>query len=156
MKKQPRTISSRLPPYVSKDNGFEWRRRILSMVRQARDEAKPSLLRTAKVEVIVLFYLAKVKRSDKQDVDNLLKHVLDALQGHVGGPKSRKAKNRIIRNDTQVCRVVVEKQYRPKMYSGRDEGGLVTAGGRIRIRPYREHKWPLQASKGHRLKKAHG
>jgi Holliday junction resolvase RusA-like endonuclease len=44
-----------------------------------------------------------------QDVDNLLKHVFDALQGRLGGSKTRPPQRRLIPNDHQVRKVLVEK-----------------------------------------------
>ena len=97
-----------------------------------------------RLEVVVLLYLKKGKRHDIHDVDNRLKDVLDALQGRFGGPKSVRTKRRLIKNDNQVCRVVMEKQSIPKMF-GDD------AGGRLLLRPYRARRWPLQTTNGHRL-----
>jgi hypothetical protein len=96
------------------------------------------------LEVVVLLYLKKGKRHDIHDVDNRLKDILDALQGRFGGPKSPRTKSRLIENDNQVCRVVMEKQPIPKLF-GDD------AGGRLLIRPYRARRWPLQTTKGHGL-----
>jgi hypothetical protein len=88
--------------------------------------------------------MTKGKRHDIHDVDNRLKDILDALQGRFGRSKSSR---RLIENDRKVCRVVMEKQEIPKLL-GRD------AGGRLMVRPYRRHRWPLQATKGHRLFKS--
>ena len=67
-----------------------------------------------------------------RDVDNLVKHVLDALQGRFGAERS---KNRLIENDNRVYRVVVEKRSRPKnLHKG--------YGGKLLIRPYRKSHWP--------------
>jgi hypothetical protein len=95
----------------------------------------------------VLLYLKKGKRHDIHDVDNRLKDILDALQGRFGGSKTIKSKSRLIQNDRQVCRVVIEKQKIPKSL-GDD------AGGRLRIRPYERRRWPLQRSKGDQFLKA--
>jgi hypothetical protein len=49
------------------------------------------------------------------DIDNRLKDVLDALQGHVGGAgKKRRMLRPIIPNDSQVFRAMVEKSLPPK------------------------------------------
>jgi Holliday junction resolvase RusA-like endonuclease len=107
MGKQVSTFKSSLPPYTSKA-GYKWRRQIVSNLNQSKKRPRSGFLLRQKVEVVVLLYLGRRKNSEKQDVDNLLKHILDALQGRFGGPKSRRSKGRIIKNDRQVCRVVIE------------------------------------------------
>jgi hypothetical protein len=97
-------------------------------------------------EVVVLLYLKKGKRHDIHDVDNRLKDILDALQARFGGPKSARRKYRLFENDRQVSRVVVEKQPIPKSLSD-------DAGGRLLIRPYEPHRWPLQRTKGDQFRK---
>ena len=144
MAKKPRTITARIPTYQK--NRGQWRRNILANVRGACQEAGVRYSSDDSFEVVVLLYLKKGKRHDIHDVDNRLKDVLDALQGRFGGPKSVRTKGRLIKNDNQICRVVMEKQPIPKMY-GDD------AGGKLLIRPYNAHRWPLQTSKGHRLLK---
>jgi hypothetical protein len=71
--------------------------------------------------------------------------LLYALQGRLGLTGAR---NRLIDDDRQVCRVVMEKQPTPKQF-GDD------AGGRLLIRPYVPRRWPLQRTKGGRLFKRH-
>lgn len=144
MAKERRTLVSRIPAYERDRN--QWRRNILKGVLAAHAKAGIQYAPNEALEVVVLLYLKKGKRHDIHDVDNRLKDVLDALQGRFGGPKSIRTKTRLIENDRQVCRVVMEKQPIPKLF-GDD------AGGRLLIRPYRAHRWPLQTSKGHRLLK---
>jgi hypothetical protein len=96
---------------------------------------------TDSFDVVVLLYLTKGKRHDIHDVDNRLKDILDALQGRFGGSKGVHSKRRLIQNDRQVCRVVIEKQTIPKSLGA-------NAGGRLLVRPYQRRRWPLQRSKG--------
>jgi Holliday junction resolvase RusA-like endonuclease len=138
MAKIPRTISTVLPPYQRDRN--QWRRNILKLVLKARKERRVDYDPDGRFEVVVLLYLKKGKRHDIHDVDNRLKDILDALQGRFGGPKSVRGKSRLIHNDRQVSRVVIEKQVIPKSLG--DE-----AGGRLLIRPYEPRRWPLQRSK---------
>jgi hypothetical protein len=121
----------------------------LASVLSARELAGVRYGPDDRLEVVVLLYLKKGKRHAIHDVDNRLKDVLDALQGRFGGPKSGRTETRLIENDNQVCRVAMEKQPIPKMY-GDD------AGGRLLVRPYKAHRWPLQTSKDHRLFKRLG
>jgi hypothetical protein len=90
--------------------------------------------------------LKKGKRHTIHDVDNRLKDILDALQGRFGGPKSVRGKFRLVHNDRQVSRVVMEKQVIPKSLG---DG----AGGRLLIRPYEPRRWPLQRFKGDQFRK---
>jgi hypothetical protein len=142
MAKIRRTLTASIPTYDT--NHGRWRRGILASVLGVarRDGIRygPDDL----LEVVVLLYLKKGKRHGIHDVDNRLKDVLDALQGRFGGPKAIRGKARLIANDNQVCRVVMEKQPIPKML-GDDAGGLLL------IRLHRPHRWPLQASKKRRL-----
>jgi hypothetical protein len=147
MAKSPQTITASIPTY-QKDRSA-WRKEILASVLTARERAGARYGPDARLEVVVLLYLKKGKRHAIHDVDNRLKDILDALQGRFGGPKSRRTAARLIDNDNQVCRVVMEKQPTPKMY--RED-----AGGRLSIRPYRARRWPLQAGKDRRLFKRAG
>lgn len=140
--KRPRTITAPIPTYEK--NRGRWRKKILDSARGACQKRGVHYTSDDSFEVVVLLYLKGGKRHDIHDVDNRLKDVLDALQGRFPGPKSERTKTRLIQNDNQVCRVVVEKQPIPKMF-GND------AGGRLLIRPYTPHRWPLQSAKGDRL-----
>lgn len=144
MAKNRRTITALLPGYER--NRYRWRRRILAKILQASRKAGVKYESTDIFEVVVLLYLSKGKRHDIHDVDNRLKDILDALQGRFGGSKGVHCKRRLIHNDRQVCRVVIEKQTIPK--SLRED-----AGGRLLVRPYQCRRWPLQRSKGDQFRK---
>lgn len=139
MAKNPGTITVKLPGYQR--DRVRWRRRILSSVLQTQREHRVRYDPDARFEVVVLLYLKKGKRHDIHDVDNRLKDILDALQGRFGGPKSTRRKYRLFKDDRQVSRVVIEKQPIPKSLSD-------DAGGYLRIRRYKRHRWPLLQKKG--------
>jgi len=141
MAKTRQTVSARIPTY-QKDRS-RWRKAILASVLDACSKAKVEYDPDDRLEVVVLLYLKKGKRHDIHDVDNRLKDILDALQGRFGRERT---KTRLIENDNQICRVVMEKQPVPKMF-GDD------AGGRLLIRPYRARRWPLQSTRDIRLLK---
>jgi Holliday junction resolvase RusA-like endonuclease len=141
MAKTRRVGEAKLPTY-QKDRG-RWREAILASVLGACQKAGVSYGPDDELEVVVLLYLMRGKRHAIHDVDNRLKDILDALQGRLG---SHRASARLIENDNQVCRVVMEKQPIPKMFGG-------DAGGRLMIRPYTPHRWPLQRMKGSPLRK---
>lgn len=143
MAKDRHTISAVLPGYRSDRSA--WRRDILARVLKAAKTGGVRYEANDRFEVVVLLYLKKGKQQTVHDVDNRLKDVLDALQGRFGGPKAVRSKRRLMKNDRQVCRVVMEKQPIPKAL-GDD------SGGRLLVRRYRRHRWPLQRTKGHRLR----
>jgi hypothetical protein len=144
MAKSPSTITVALPGY-ERDRG-RWRRAIHSAAFQAAAKAGVLYDDNEPLEITVLLFLKEGKRLLIHDVDNRLKDILDALQGRFGRAKSP---HHLIRNDSNVYRVVMEKQKIPKLY-----GADSNPGGRLMIRPYRRHRWPLQPAKGHRLSKA--
>jgi hypothetical protein len=135
----------RLPGY--QHDRYEWRKKILERAQLAARTAGVIYSKKDHLEVVVLLYLNKGKRLIIHDVDNRLKDILDALQGRFGGAKADRSENRLIDNDRQVCRVVMEKQKIPKHLDA-------TAGGKMLIRPFRPSRWPLQGTKGKRPLKA--
>ena len=145
MSKIARTIRTSLPTY--KKDRQQWRKEILENVREAAARAGVLYEDDDLLEVEVLLYLTRGKRHDIHDVDNRLKDILDALQGRFGGPKSGRSKRRVIENDRQVCRVLIEKQPTPKRFKNASASELRESGGRLLIRPYSRHTWPLQKSK---------
>lgn len=88
----------------------------------------------------MMLYLSQKKRILIHDVDNRLKDVLDALQGHFRDKKATRAR-RLFKNDNCVYRVTVEKRKVPKLYKNRPDDA---PGGRLLIRPYRSRRWPLR------------
>ena len=54
------------------------------------------------------------KGAEAHDVDNVLKHICDALQARLGGPKNKRRKGRLIKNDRQVMKATNEKRYLSK------------------------------------------
>lgn len=144
MAKDRGTITAHIPGYER--DRYRWRRKILESVLRAQTESGARYDLDSRFEVVVLLYLRKGKRHEIHDVDNRLKDILDALQGRFGGPKSVRGKSRLIENDRQVSRVVIEKQPIPKNL-GDD------AGGRILIRAYTPRRWPLQRTKGDQFRK---
>ena len=66
-----------------------------------------------KLEIYLRLYFNEPKLH-MSDVDNRLKDVMDALQGQIGGAgKKRRNTKRVIRNDSQIYRVTVEKALPP-------------------------------------------
>ena len=115
-----------------------WRERILTRALKVATDTAVSYTESDSLEVVLLLYLREGKRLTIHDVDNRLKDVLDALQGRC---KQTRRVRRLLNDDRQVARVVVEKQKIPKSVPE-------TVGGRLLIRPYVPHRWPLQQTKG--------
>jgi len=81
-----------------------------------------------KLEIYLRLYFREPDLS-KIDVDNRLKDVMDALQGQIGGAGTkRRNTKRVIRNDSQIYRVTVEKSLPP---------GQSQELGHLTIRKYR-------------------
>ncbi len=147
MAKARRTLTVVLPGY--RRDREQWRRGILAKVLEVARDDGIQYSRDESLEVVVLLYLGrrdKEKRLAIHDVDNRLKDILDALQGRLGRSSSPE---RLIENDNKVRRVVMEKQLTPK-------GLGDDFGGKLMIRPYKRHRWPLQATKGHGLRDPRG
>lgn len=126
MAKNSKVIRVKLPRY-NKDHAA-WRQAILANILEAGVIYQPVSKEGKRLtlEVLVTFYLSRGKGESIRDVDNLVKHVLDAFQGRFG--KTR-ASDRLIENDNIVRRVVMEKRARPKNLSN-------DYGGKLVIRPY--------------------
>jgi Holliday junction resolvase RusA-like endonuclease len=125
MVKDFKKIKVRLPHYQSPRN--KWRKEIISRVDKALGK-NIKYTEKDRLELEVLFYFDDSKVSF-MDVDNRLKDVMDALQGRLGGPKSKKKGPAIIPNDRQIFKVTVEKRRSPKQIKG--EGHLLIRKYRI-------------------------
>ena len=130
MPKHRKTIRTSLPPHNTVKR--RWRRAIRDSVVKAANRAGVIYGSSEPLEVAVLVYLSKGKAVSTRDVDNLVKHVLDAFQGRFG---SVKGKRRLIENDNLVYRLVVEKRNRPKHLTA-------LYGGKLLIRRYQKGRWP--------------
>jgi hypothetical protein len=74
-----------------------------------------------RLEIELRLYFTDERQTDIHDVDNRLKDCLDALQGRVGGTKTRASRGLppIVPNDRQIWRAIVEKRRAPKQARGR-------------------------------------
>jgi Holliday junction resolvase RusA-like endonuclease len=133
------SIECALPAY--RTDRKDWRRKILECANDALNGRHWDV--DGPFEVVLLLYFTKGKQYGKHDVDNRLKDVLDGLQGAFfdKGSGKLRAKDRIIKNDASVCRVIVEKQEMPKKYKNRRDKA---PGGRLLVRRYRRRSWPLE------------
>jgi hypothetical protein len=130
MPKRPLTLSIRIPVYAPPRN--RWRQAIHRALVERQRTVPVRYQATDRLEVTLRLYFIGARAAEIHDVDNRLKDCLDALQGRVGGTKTKGGRRRtpIIPNDRQVWRVVVEKRHAPKASHGR---------GHLTIRRLRAH-----------------
>jgi len=129
-------VKFRIPPYARPRSA--WRRQIHKVAGEAVHAADVEYGPGDFLELDVRIYLMG-PALEMHDVDNRLKDIMDALQGHVGGAgKKRRALAPLIPNDSQIFRVIVEKESPPKQSHGL---------GHVTIRSY-------EASKRHRRRGA--
>jgi hypothetical protein len=118
MPKRPLKLKIRIPEYAAPRNS--WReaihRAVLDVQRTTHVKYKPD----DRLEVLLQLYFADGRSTEIHDVDNRLKDCLDALQGRVGGTKTKatRALDPIVPNDRQIWRVIVEKALAPKQAHG--------------------------------------
>lgn len=112
MSKRPFKITVRLPPYRAPRTA--WRKAIHQAVMERLAESGVAYTDRDRLALAVRLYFSE-HLLEIVDVDNRLKDVMDALQGHVGGHgKKRRGLKAIIPNDNRVFRVTVEKSLAPK------------------------------------------
>jgi len=134
MAKPRSTLVVLLPPYPEKAvgkaglaPGMNWRRKVhAAIMRAAQLSQVDTFSEGAEIECTVRLALQR-PRLKVQDVDNLLKHVFDALQGRLGGSKSQAPRWQLVPNDYQIRKVAVEKVPAPER----------KYGSRLVVRKYR-------------------
>jgi hypothetical protein len=109
--KKKKNIKIRIPLYSPPR--LDWRRRIHKEMMIACKENNIHYDNRDKIELLLILYMTRSQLLF-HDVDNRLKDIMDALQGRIGGSKSRTNYPPIIPNDHQIYRVVVEKKYPPR------------------------------------------
>jgi len=126
MAKSLMKLKVRLPMYGYPRNA--WRREIHRVVAEELKSKRVHYKRDDMFDITVRLYFEKAKL-EQVDIDNRVKDVFDALQGHVGGRgKKQRALKPIIQNDSQIFRVTAEKCLPP----GQSHGF-----GHLTIRRYR-------------------
>ncbi len=119
MPKRPLKLKIRIPEYAAPRN--KWRRAIHAAVASVQQTSAVKYESDDKLEVVLQLYFSAGRAAEIHDVDNRLKDCLDALQGRVGGTKTKKTRGlpAIIPNDRQIWRVIVQKGLAPKQAHGR-------------------------------------
>lgn len=119
MTKRPFMLKVRIPEYAPPRN--TWRKAIYRAVTAAQHATAVRYEPGDRLAVVLRLYFTDKRSTEIHDVDNRLKDCLDALQGRVGGTKTKatRALPPIVPNDRQIWRVVVEKALAPKQSRGR-------------------------------------
>jgi hypothetical protein len=123
MPKRPLKLKVRIPEYAPPRNS--WREAIHQAVAAAQSATDVRYLPDDRLEVELRMYFTDARASEIHDVDNRLKDCLDALQGRVGGTKTKTQRGLppIVPNDRQIWRVIVEKARAPRQ--ARSRGHLI-------------------------------
>ncbi len=119
MPKRPLKLKIRIPEYAAPRTS--WRAAIHRAVVDVQRTTHVTYEPDDRLEVLLRLYFSAGRSAEIHDVDNRLKDCLDALQGRVGGTKTkaRRALAPIVPNDRQIWRVVVEKGTAPKQSHSR-------------------------------------
>jgi len=98
-----------------------WRHDVYTAIMKAASEQGIERYKGVDLECEVIIYLSHTKMHF-HDVDNMQKHIFDALQGRLGGPRAGKRRPALLPNDYQIRRVVVEKR---EQRSAKDHSRLI-------------------------------
>lgn len=109
--------------------GLAWRRGIYEAIVERADARKIRYLKESKLDVSILLFLTNNQIKHGHDLDNMTKHLLDALQGKLGGAgKTAQDNQAIVPSDSQVRRLSIEKRERK----------TIKEKSRLIVRTYRE------------------
>ena len=119
MSKRPLNLKVRIPEYAPPRN--TWREAIHQAVTAVQRTTRVRYEPDDRLEVFLQLYFTDGRSTEIHDVDNRLKDCLDALQGRVGGTKTKAQRGLppIVPNDSQIWRAVVQKGPAPKQANGR-------------------------------------
>ena len=106
MAKRRFSISVALPGYARPRN--EWRRRVHAAVLDAQTRRGVGYRDADRLEVRITLFLRE-RPLDLHDIDERVKDVVDALEGRIAGPRSRRRIAPIIPSQDQIRRIVLEK-----------------------------------------------
>jgi hypothetical protein len=106
MAKRRFSISTALPGYARPRN--EWRRRVHAAVLDAQTRRGVGYRDADRVEVRITLFL-RDRPLDLHEIDERVKDVIDALEGRIAGPRSRRRIAPIIPSSDQIQRIVLEK-----------------------------------------------
>ncbi len=128
MAKRRFSITAVLPPYAPPRN--EWRRRVHGAVLDAQTRRGVGYRETDRVEIRIGLAIGD-RPLEIHEIDDRVKDTLDALEGRIAGPRSRRRIAPIIPDADQIRRIVIEKAPR---------GGRGRAVGQVAIGRYRRRR----------------
>ena len=106
MAKRRFSITVPLPGYARPRN--EWRRRVHASVLDAQTRRGVGYRDADRVEVRITLFLGE-RPLDLHEIEERVKDVIDALEGRIAGPRSRRRIAPIIPSPDQIQRIVLEK-----------------------------------------------
>ncbi len=115
-----------LPSYARPRN--EWRRRVHAAVLEAQTRRGVGYRESDQLEVRIALRLGE-RPLALHDIDERVKDVIDALEGRIAGPRSRRRIAPIVPDADQIRRIVLEKS---TARAGRAFGDLAIARFRAR------------------------
>ncbi len=128
MAKRRFSITAVLPQYSPPRN--EWRRRVHAAVLEAQTRRGVGYRETDRVEVRITLAIGD-RPLEIHEIEERIKDTLDALEGRIAGPRSRRRIAPIIPDADQIRRIVIEKA---------PARGRARAVGQVAIGRYRRRK----------------
>ncbi len=128
MAKRRFSITTPLPAYTRPRN--EWRRRLHAAVLDAQTRRGVGYRDADRVELRITLFLGE-RPLDLHEIDERVKDVIDALEGRIAGPRSRRRIAPIIPSPDQIQRIVLERS------GGRGRRGAL---GELAITRYRARR----------------
>jgi Holliday junction resolvase RusA-like endonuclease len=130
----------------AKTAGLRWRRDIHAAIAEKVAEREIRYLRDADLDVNIVLFMGE-QQMRVHDIDNLTKHVFDALQGKLGGRGKAVQKHRaVVPNDAQMHRLTIEKR---KRGTSKQKSRLIVTGyvarkkvSALRSQPRSQVRWP--------------
>lgn len=126
MAKRRFSITAQLPPYTRPRN--EWRRKVHAAVLEEQTRRGVGYRDADRLQIRIGLAL-DTRPLDVHDIDERVKDVIDALEGRIAGPRSRRRIAPIL-SDDQIQRIVLEK-------AGRRRGRAL---GELAISRYRRRR----------------
>lgn len=105
MAKRRFSITVALPAYARPRN--EWRRRVHAAVLDAQTRRGVGYRGSDRLELRIGLRLGE-RPLDIHDIDERVKDVIDALEGRIAGPRSRRRIAPIVADPQQIQRVILE------------------------------------------------
>lgn len=123
------SITVPLPAYTRPRN--EWRRRVHGAVLDVQTRRGVGYRESDQLEIRISLALGD-RPLDVHEIDERVKDLIDALEGRIAGPRSRRRIAPIVPSSDQIRRIVLEKE--PRRAQRRALGELAISRFRARRR----------------------